>query len=146
VWDNVLYHSRSLGYVVATHQNLEITQGPSVLTYYLPLTDPDPSAARRRMSERSWDDWAAMILADLAGAHPEITDLVTHLDIMLLGHAMIRPLPGFYSGAARRRVAEPLGSVRFAHSDLSGLSLFEEAQYQGERAADEVLGHLGQLR
>ena len=142
-WDNVLYHSRSLGYVVATHQDLRLAPGASVLTYYLPLTDPDPAAARRAMQRRSWDDWVAMILADLAAAHPDIGSLVTHVDVMLWGHAMVRPVPGFIASAARQRAAEPFGAVRFAHSDMSGLSLFEEAQYHGVGAAEDLMRELG---
>ncbi len=142
-WDNVIYHSRSLGYVVATHQDLRTAPGASVLTYYLPLVDPDPPAARLAMQQRSWSDWVAMTLADLAGAHPDIASLVTHADVMLWGHAMIRPVPGFIHGEVRRRAAEPFGPVRFAHSDLSGLSLFEEAQYRGVRAAEDLMRQLG---
>ncbi|MEM7356750.1 MAG: NAD(P)-binding protein [Acidobacteriota bacterium] len=142
-WDNVIADSRSLGYVVATHQSLRVAPGPSVLTYYLPLTDPDAAAARQRMLATSWDAWAATILADLAGAHPEIESLVTHIDVMLLGHAMIRPVPGFISSTSRRQADEPFGPVRFAHSDMSGMSLFEEAQYRGIRAAEDLLQQLG---
>jgi hypothetical protein len=32
--------------------------------------------------------------------------------------------------------------VHFAHSDLSGLSIIEEAQAHGVRAADQVLARL----
>jgi hypothetical protein len=32
-----------------------------------------------------------------------------------------------------------VGDVHFAHSDLSGLPLFEEAQWHGIRAAEEIL-------
>ena len=142
-WDNVLFDSPSLGYVVATHQNLRITPGPSVLTYYLPLTAPNPETARTWMLERSWNDWVSLILADLVQAHPEIESLVTHVDVMLWGHAMIRPVPGFMWGDARRRAAERHGAIRFAHSDMSGVSLFEEAQYHGVRAAEEVMRELG---
>jgi len=142
-WDNVLFESPSLGYVVATHQNLRIAPGPSVLTYYLPLTVPNPETARAWMLERSWSDWVSMILADLTRAHPEIESLVTHVDIMLWGHAMIRPVPGFVWGEARRRAGEPHGAIRFAHSDMSGISLFEEAQYHGVRAAEQVMRELG---
>ncbi|MEM7583944.1 MAG: FAD-dependent oxidoreductase [Acidobacteriota bacterium] len=142
-WDNVIYHSRSLGYVVATHQNLEIARQRSVLTYYLPLTDTDPSAARQSMLERSWEEWASAILADLALAHPDIHSRVDHLDVMLWGHAMIRPVPGFFWSEARRLAAEPFGAIHFAHSDMSGLSLFEEAQYQGVKAAEAVMSELG---
>ena len=40
---------------------------------------------------------------------------------------------------ARREAARPWRGIHFAHSDLSGLALFEEAFYHGTRAADEVL-------
>ena len=142
-WDNVLVDSPSLGYVVATHQNLRIAPGASVLTYYLPLASPNPAAARAWMLEQAWRDWVSLILADLGQAHPDIESLVTHVDVMLWGHAMIRPVPGFVWGAARREAAARHGAVRFAHSDMSGLSVFEEAQYHGVRAAEEVMRELG---
>jgi hypothetical protein len=43
------------------------------------------------------------------------------------------------SAGAYQRAAEPIGNVHFAHSDLSGFSLFEEAQYRGVAAAEQVL-------
>ena len=142
-WDNVLSESPSLGYVVATHQNLRIAPGPSVLTYYLPLTVPNPDVARTWMLERSWSDWVSLILADLVQAHPDIESLVTRVDVMLWGHGMIRPVPGFVWGEARRRAAQRHGAIHFAHSDMSGLSVFEEAQYHGVRAAEAVMRELG---
>ena len=135
-WDNVIADSPSLGYVVATHQDLRIAPGPSVLTYYLPLTAPNPAAAREWMLGREWRDWVSLILADLGQAHPDIESLVTHVDVMLWGHAMIRPVPGFVWGEARRGAAARHGAVRFAHSDMSGISVFEEAQYHGVRAEE----------
>ncbi len=138
-WDNVLYDSPSLGYVVATHQSLRTAPGPSVLTWYLPLAVPNPDSARAWMLEREWRDWASLILADLARAHPDIELRVSRIDVMLWGHAMIRPAPGFIWGEARRRAAAPHGAIRFAHSDMGGISVFEEAQYHGVRAAEEVM-------
>jgi hypothetical protein len=32
-----------------------------------------------------------------------------------------------------------VGPIRFAHSDLSGFSIFEEAQYRGVLAAEQTL-------
>jgi hypothetical protein len=142
-WDNVLYDSPSLGYVVATHQNLRMTTGQSVLTYYLPLAAPNPGTARVWMLEQEWRDWVSLILADLGQAHPGIESRVTHADVMLWGHAMIRPAPGFVWGAGRRRAAARHEAIRFAHSDMSGISVFEEAQYHGVRAAEEVMRELG---
>ena len=115
-WDNVIYASLSLGYVVATHQNLRIAPGPSVLTYYMPFAVPNPEVARRWMLERSWNDWVSIILGDLAPSHVGFESLVTQIDIMLWGHAMIRPVPGFLWGEARRRswprTLRPLGHER----------------------------------
>ena len=142
-WDNVIYDSLSLGYVVATHQNLRVAPGPSVLTYYMPFAVPNPEVARRWMLERSWNDWVSIILGDLAPAHVGLESLVSQIDIMLWGHAMIRPVPGFLWGETRRRAADAYGPVRFAHSDMSGLSLFEEAQYRGVRAAEDLMRRVG---
>ena len=52
--------------------------------------------------------------------------------------AMIRPAPGFLGSEERRRLRESRG-MWFAHSDVSGISIFEEAQYQGVRAAEAFL-------
>jgi hypothetical protein len=71
-----------------------------------------------------------------------LSSLVTRLDVMRWGHAMIRPQPGFLWGASRRAAAQPLRGIHFAHSDLSGLPLCEEAFDQGERAAREALAAL----
>jgi hypothetical protein len=60
---------------------------------------------------------------------------------------MVRPTKGFVTGRARAEAALPLGRIHFAHSDLSGISIFEEAQYHGVRAARAALrqqsGRLG---
>jgi protoporphyrinogen oxidase len=137
-WDNVLYESPSLGYVVATHQR-SIDRGPTVFTYYYPLCDDDPRTARTRLLETDWSGWADIALTDLSRAHPDIRNLVERLDVMRWGHAMILPRPGFIWGSARREAAKPFRSIHFAHSELSGVALFEEAFDAGLRAADEVL-------
>jgi hypothetical protein len=142
-WDNVIYESDSLGYVVATHQTLATHVDRSVFTYYYPLTGPRPDEERRRLLDTAWGSWAELILRDLSKPHPEIRDLVSRLDVFRWGHAMIRPRPGFLWGEARRAASTPRGNVFFAHSDLSGFSLFEEAQYRGVLAAERVLDTLG---
>jgi protoporphyrinogen oxidase len=137
-WDNVLRDSPSLGYVVATHQTGR-DHGPTVLTYYLPLCDEDPRAARRRLFAAGRDEWADVALADLESAHPDIRSLATRVDVVRWGHAMVRPSPGFLFGGARAAAARPLQGIHFAHTDLSGVALFEEAFHHGNRAADEAL-------
>jgi len=140
-WDNVLYESPSLGYVVATHQRGR-DYGPTVFTYYYPLCDQDGRLARTRLLEMGWDSWAEVTLSDLSRAHPDIRELVERLDVMRWGHAMIRPRTGFMWGAARREGSASFRSIHFAHSELSGVALFEEAFDVGIRAADEVLAEL----
>ena len=137
-WDNVIYESESLGYVVATHQR-GIDRGPTVFTYYYPLCDDNPRTARTRLLETDWRGWADVALTDLSRAHTDIRTLVERLDVMRWGHAMIRPRTGFMWGTARREGAKPFRSIHFAHSELSGVALFEEAFDHGLRAADEVI-------
>ncbi len=134
-WDNVLVESPALGYVVATHQT-GIDHGPTVLTYYYALCE---KTARERLLATGRDAWAEIALADLQRAHPGIRKLATRIDVMRWGHAMITPRPGFIWSGARAAAAKPVGNIHFAHSDLSGVALFEEAFYQGNRAADEVV-------
>ena len=78
-------------------------------------------------------------LSDLERAHPNLRSLVQRVDVMRWGHAMIRPRPGFFWGPERRAAAQPRDGIHFAHADLSGLPLFEEAFYHGTRAAEAVL-------
>ncbi len=137
-WDNVLFDSPSLGYVVATHQ-AGLDYGPTIFTYYYPLTVNTSGEARQHLLALSREEWAEIALADLERAHPELRTLVTRLDVMRWGHAMIRPTPGFLWGPARRQASQPYRDIYFAHSDLSGLPLFEEAFDQGNRAAEAVL-------
>jgi hypothetical protein len=56
---------------------------------------------------------------------------------------MISPQPGFMFGQARQLAQAPVGRVHFAHSELSGIALFEEAQARGVAAAEAVLRQLG---
>ena len=65
------------------------------------------------------------------------------MDIMRFGHGMIRPTVGFLTAAGRRQLSAGEQGLFFAHSDVSGLSLFEEAHEGGVRAADMVLARLG---
>ncbi|MBL9009374.1 MAG: NAD(P)-binding protein [Myxococcales bacterium] len=147
-WDNVLIESPSLGYVVATHQReapiVPRSQGGdgqprTVWTYYLPLSDGDPKDERARLLKLSWADARDRVLADLGRAEPTVRRDTERIDFFRWGHGMVRPVPGLLTGAALAQAALPRGGVHFAHSDLSGMALFEEAHHAGVRAAEEVL-------
>jgi hypothetical protein len=51
---------------------------------------------------------------------------------------MAVPEPGFLSAGGRIALRESQGPLYFAHSDLSGLSVFEEAAWWGYRAAEKI--------
>lgn len=137
-WDNVLHDSASLGYVTATHQRGR-DFGPTVLTYYLPLCETDSRESRRALLSAEHGDLAEAALLDLERAHPTLRDVLERVDVWRWGHAMTRPRVGFLQGGARFEAGRPRGRVHFAHSDLSGVALFEEAFFHGVRAADEVM-------
>ena len=112
-------------------------------TYYWALADGPPRANREWLLAQDWGSLSTRILDDLSRAHPDIRECVSRIDICRMGHAMIRPTPGFLSSPARRQLRAHGERLYFAHSDLSGLSLFEEAQHRGVAAADHALSALG---
>ncbi len=144
-WDNVNFQSDSLGYVVATHQSLKRYPQKTVITYYLPLAKEDPAYARKMAAEKSHQEWAKQIAEDLATMHPSIRETIENIDVWLWGHGMITPKVGYLWGPGRQEMLLPLGHIHFAHSDMSGISIFEEAQYRGIKAAQNVLEELKHL-
>ena len=137
-WDTVFTESASLGYVVATHQSGR-DHGPTVLTWYRPLTEGTPDEARQRLLSLPRESWAEAALSELELAHPDIRDVVTRVDVGRFGHAMVTPVPGLWSSGELAARQAPLGNIHLAHTDLSGLALCEEAFYHGVRAAEEIL-------
>jgi hypothetical protein len=138
-WDNVLYESPSLGYVTATHQR-GLDYGATVFTYYFPMCETGSERENRtRLFAMNWKDCADLVLTDLERAHKDIRTLTERLDVMRWGHAMISPRPNFLWNGSRTEAAAPFRNIHFAHSDLSGMALFEEAFYQGLRAANEII-------
>ena len=64
----------------------------------------------------------------------------TCLDAFRNGHATRRPVPGsLFSGQREKLAGFRHPRIALAHADLSGFSLFEEAQYRGVVAAERVL-------
>jgi hypothetical protein len=139
-WDNVFFESKSLGYVNAGQQSLTRFDGKKVLTYYYPLSDGEPVDERQKAISLKHEDWVEMLVKDLSKVHRGIEKNIENIDVWIWGHGMIRPLPGFITSAERKSAAKPFkDKIFFAHSDLSGISIFEEAFYHGVRAASELL-------
>ena len=141
-WDNVIRGSDSLGYVDATHQS-DRRGRETVWTWYRPFPADEPAVARARVLAAPWEHWRDAVLADLAPAHHDLERHVRSIEVVRWGHGMVRPEPGFVFGEARARAATPLGRCHFAAADLGGLPLFEEAQWAGVRAAEEILAARG---
>lgn len=138
-WDNVIYRSPALGYVVATHQSLATRHPQTVWTFYWALADGNAVDQRRILLGGDWNYWKEKILSDLERPHPDIRQCVRRMDIFRIGHAMPRPSPGSMFNETRRALCRHTGTLVYANSDMSGLSLFEEAAYRGVTAADYVL-------
>jgi len=148
-WDNVLYGSAGLGYVDAMHQNLRAHPGPTVYSAYWALGGNDEAQlrdARQRLLGESAPVWAERVIADLAQAHPDLPQRVTQIDLMRYGHAMSIPVPGLRGHAALQELSRGRARVHFAHADLSAYSVFEEAFFQGTRAAAQTLSAMAAAR
>ena len=139
-WDNVLHNGKGLGYVYAQHQSLGQYKSPFVISYFHSLEGDDLKKLRRRVYEMKDSDWKKFIIDDLSKAHYGIEDEIISIDIFRRGHGMISPTKNFLFSEEKEKLKQPIDNkIFFAHSDLSGISIFEEAFYQGLDTADEVL-------
>jgi hypothetical protein len=138
-WDNVSFYSPSLGYIVANHQELTVHAGQTVLTYYLPLSEGKTKEARLSAYQKTYEDWLNVIVPDLERMHPGITKDILNIDAWVWGHGMVSPGIDFLWSEKRQELLKPFGKVHFAHTDMSGISIFEEAQYRGVEAAKKIL-------
>lgn len=140
-WDNVAYQEPGLGYVVSTHQDIRV-QPPdkTVFTAYVALSDRTPEAARKWLMAATPGELVEMAGVDLKTAYGwAFAPCVERVDITLRGHAMAAPLPGFLANAGIKALREADGPILFAHADLSGFSVFEEAAWWGVQAAQRAM-------
>ncbi|CAB5511873.1 hypothetical protein LMG26857_01162 [Achromobacter anxifer] len=141
-WDNVVYQGQALGYVVSTHQLLRVARSPrSVFTAYHALSGQAPQAAREWLTRASPQELRTEAAADLVAAYgEEFWRRARQLEITVRGHAMATPACGYLSNPGLAALREVDGPVLFAHADLSGYSVFEEASWWGVAAAGRILG------
>jgi hypothetical protein len=103
----------------------------TVLTAYHAL----PEARRATLLNDSAAQWVQRVVADLANTlHPDLPHRVTQVDLMRYGHAMRIPAPGTRGDPALAALRQMRGRLAFAHADLSGYSVFEEAFTLGQAA------------
>ncbi|CAB3825641.1 hypothetical protein LMG26689_00697 [Achromobacter animicus] len=141
-WDNVVYEGQALGYVVSTHQLLRVARTPrSVFTAYHALSGQTPQAAREWLTRASPQDLRDVAAVDLVAAYgKEFWRNARQLEITVRGHAMATPVCGYLSNPGLAALRAVDGPVLFAHADLSGYSVFEEASWWGVTAAARILG------
>ena len=146
-WDNVIYDSPSLGYVDAGHQSLATRPDRRVWTWYHAVVDRtscgwSPMDATADVERVSRPDHRA-----ISRAHIRILPSASSASTSGAGVMRWRvPCRACWRGSMRCGAGLPLRSLYCAHADLSGLSLFEEAQWHGVEAAEHAARQLGQLR
>ena len=140
-WDNVVYGSPHLGYVIATHQQLRVARPQqTVFTAYTTVPDLPPEQARRWLLEAGDDALLEYAARDLLAVYGKrFWWSVQHVDLIARAHAMPSPEPGYLNNATLARLRAHTSRLVFAHSDLSGYSVFEEACHHGVRAAQRLL-------
>ena len=126
-WDNVIHGARGLGYVDARHQTLDPRPGPTVLSWY----SAPGEHARAMLLNRGWREWMIDVVAELAAPHPDLAGKLSRIEVARYGHAMAIPAPGTLAQVA---AGLPRGRISYAHADLAGYSVFEEAFTAGHRA------------
>lgn len=140
-WDNVVYQGRGLGYVVATHQFIRAARPErTVFTAYQALSYRSPVEVRRWLEHATAEDLYAEASCDLEPIYGwRLRKHAVALEITARGHAMATPYPGFLSNRGLATLREKNGPLLFAHTDLSSLSIFEEAAWWGYQAAQKIL-------
>jgi len=114
-------------------------ESKTILTLYFPLCGENSKDERKQARSYSESDWKEWIAEELSYAHPGWEDYCSEIAIHLWGHAMPKPRPGFLTNEAfKQQELLAQHGIVLAHSDLSGLSLFEEAFHAGNEAANHI--------
>lgn len=141
-WENIIFGAKGLGYVYAQHQSLGQFKSPFVISYYHSLDGADLNEQRRNLYNWTDEQWKEFIVKDLSIAHFGIEEEIISIDVFRHGHGMVSPIPGYLSSDDRKELSLSMANkIFFAHSDLSGISIFEEAFYQGIGAVDDMMKH-----
>jgi hypothetical protein len=143
-WDNVVYPNHGLGYVNSTHQAIRVAKPEkTVFTSYRALDHMAPNEMRKWLttaSEKELIDLASEDLSQVYGK--EFWWRLEHIQLSVRGHAMASPNIGYLSNAGLKALQNNHSRLLFAHSDLSGYSIFEEAAWHGIAAAKKILAKL----
>ena len=127
--------------VVDTHQWLRAAKPEyTVFTAYHALNAASAKMGREWLQHASDTELLTLGLSDLQQVYgQQLWQCARGVELTLRGHAMASPSVGFLNNRGLQALQAVDGKVLFAHSDLSGYSIFEEAAWWGWQAANRVL-------
>ena len=139
-WDNVIYGVEGLGYIYNQHQNTDFNSSKKIITYYRSFSSENSKQARRNLYKMTDVEMKNLVFEELKLAHPHFEEMVEEVYFHKLGHGMITPVPNTIFGEKKAFLKKDIDNkIFFAHTDLSGISIFEEAFHQGIDAAKKML-------
>lgn len=139
-WDNVIYGTEGLGYIYNQHQNTGFNTSKKIITYYRSFSSKNTQHDRKNLYKMKEEEMKKMIFDELKLAHPHFEEMVEEVYFHKLGHGMISPIPNSIFGKKNTFLKKDIDhKIFFAHTDLSGISIFEEAFHQGIDAAKKML-------
>ncbi|MCB0486680.1 MAG: hypothetical protein KDC47_10830, partial [Flavobacteriaceae bacterium] len=141
-WDSVNYHSDTLGFVYANHQNM-LRSGPGgILTHFFVPASGDNEQERYKIYSSSYEELCSRALVDLKSMYPQLLTTLREVKLWIWGHAMRKVTSGVMTEAMNSKFLNESRGLFHAHTDFSGISIFEEAFYQGNRAARLCINYL----
>ncbi|HTF81373.1 MAG TPA: FAD-dependent oxidoreductase, partial [Cytophagales bacterium] len=141
-WDNVIYGSASLGYINSSHQHVARHRPTYNFTWYHLLHDSGKGTRKKALNSPP-SRWVDLMVQDVQKVYSTFEDSLITCDVCVWGHAMIKPGIGFIWGKERANAQQNIdNALFFAHTELSGMSIFEEGFTRGVDAADAVLKSL----
>lgn len=139
-WENIIYKSNSLGYVNASNQFLSRTQASINLPWYYLAPSSD---SRKQILNSTYEHWSKLLINDFEKVYSNFENSLISVDISVWGHAMIKPKVGFIWSENRLSASKSIdNNLYFAHTDLSGISIFEEGFLRGRSVALQLITSL----
>ena len=127
--------------MAAANQLINTAKPPrTIFTAYAALNHAPSAEVRRWLMDAPDAALLETAAAELLAIYgPRFWQHVIHTDISVRAHAMAAPVPGFLANPVLASLRRHHSRLVFAHSDMSGYSVFEEACWQGVRAAEKIM-------
>lgn len=142
-WDNVLYDSKNLGYVYAGNQSFNLSTPHPYITAYKAFTEKNDKLQRKEiMAAIETQNLSKFHMQnDLEKMHPNFDSYINEIHYHFWPHGMIAPVPNYISNCMLNQEKLDPKNLHCIHTDYSGISIFEEAFFNGVIAAKKILKH-----